>query len=62
MSLIGFGRWRFPQAQFGKDNDASSGSKGDYIFRELDAQGSEIVSIMFEMKNENDETATKKEK
>ncbi|MDK4681088.1 DUF2130 domain-containing protein [Kingella negevensis] len=50
----------FPQAQFGKDNDASSGSKGDYIFRELDAQGSEIVSIMFEMKNENDETATKK--
>ncbi|WP_230620802.1 DUF2130 domain-containing protein, partial [Kingella kingae] len=50
----------FPQAQFGKDNDASSGSKGDYIFREPDAQGSEIVSIMFEMKNENDETATKK--
>ncbi|WP_038316252.1 DUF2130 domain-containing protein, partial [Kingella kingae] len=50
----------FPQAQFGKDNDASSGSKGDYIFRETDGQGSEIVSIMFEMKNENDETATKK--
>lgn len=50
----------FPQAQFSKDNDASSGSKGDYIFRETDGQGSEIVSIMFEMKNENDETATKK--
>ncbi|WP_329535333.1 DUF2130 domain-containing protein, partial [Kingella kingae] len=50
----------FPQAQFGKDNDASSGSKGDYIFRETDGQGSEIVSIMFEMKNENDGTATKK--
>ncbi|WP_038311254.1 DUF2130 domain-containing protein [Kingella kingae] len=50
----------FPQAQFGKDNDAFSGSKGDYIFRETDGQGSEIVSIMFEMKNENDGTATKK--
>ncbi|MDK4525417.1 DUF2130 domain-containing protein [Kingella kingae] len=50
----------FPQAQFSKDNDASSGSKGDYIFRETDGQGSEIVSIMFEMKNENDGTATKK--
>ena len=50
----------FPTAQFGKDNDAASGSKGDYIFREWDEQGNEIVSIMFEMKNENDETATKK--
>ena len=50
----------FPNAQFSKDNDATSGSKGDYIFRELDEQGNEIVSIMFEMKNENDETATKK--
>ncbi|MBK0395122.1 MULTISPECIES: DUF2130 domain-containing protein [Kingella] len=50
----------FPQAQFGKDNDAAGGSKGDYIFREQDGAGNEIVSIMFEMKNENDETATKK--
>ena len=50
----------FPQAQFGKDNDSTSGSKGDYIFREQDDAGNEIVSIMFEMKNENDETATKK--
>ncbi|ASK28003.1 DUF2130 domain-containing protein [Neisseria chenwenguii] len=50
----------FPQAQFGKDNDAASGSKGDYIYREFDENGTEIVSIMFEMKNENDETATKK--
>lgn len=50
----------FPMAQFGKDNDATSGSKGDYIFREFDANGTEILSIMFEMKNENDETATKK--
>ena len=50
----------FPQAQFGKDNDAAGGSKGDYIFREQDGSGNEIVSIMFEMKNENDETATKK--
>lgn len=50
----------FPQAQFGKDNDAASGSKGDYIYRELDEDGTEIVSIMFEMKNEGDETATKK--
>ena len=50
----------FPNAQFSKDNDATSGSKGDYIFRELDEQGNEIISIMFEMKNENDETATKK--
>ncbi|XXQ67921.1 DUF2130 domain-containing protein [Neisseriaceae bacterium B1] len=50
----------FPQAQFGKDNDASNGSKGDYIYRELDNDGNEIISIMFEMKNQNDETATKK--
>jgi len=50
----------FPHAQFGKDNDVSSGSKGDYIFRDQDNDKNEIVSIMFEMKNENDTTATKK--
>jgi hypothetical protein len=50
----------FPNATFGKDNDASSGSKGDYIYRETDDAGVEIISIMFEMKNENDTTATKK--
>lgn len=50
----------FPQAVFGKDNDAKTGSKGDYIYRETDEEGNEIISIMFEMKNENDETATKK--
>lgn len=50
----------FQNATFGKDNDASSGSKGDYIYRETDENGTEIISIMFEMKNENDETATKK--
>ena len=50
----------FPNAYFGKDNDSSSGTKGDFIFRETDAQGNEIISIMFEMKNENDETTTKK--
>ncbi len=50
----------FPRAYFEKDNDASSGSKGDYIFRDLDESGTEIVSIMFEMKNESDTTATKK--
>lgn len=50
----------FPRAYFEKDNDASTGSKGDYIFRDLDESGTEIVSIMFEMKNENDTTATKK--
>lgn len=49
----------FKNAQFGKDNDASSGSKGDYIYREFDDAGNEIISIMFEMKNEGDETATK---
>ncbi len=50
----------FPNAYFEKDNDARSGSKGDYIYREADDQGNEIISIMFEMKNEGDETATKK--
>jgi hypothetical protein len=50
----------FPKAYFEKDNDSRSGSKGDYIYRELDEAGNEIVSIMFEMKNEGDETATKK--
>lgn len=49
----------FPRAYFEKDNDARSGSKGDYIFRDSDESGTEIVSIMFEMKNENDLTATK---
>ncbi len=49
----------FPHAYFEKDNDARTGSKGDYIFRELDEDGNEIVSIMFEMKNENETTATK---
>ena len=49
----------FPKAYFEKDNDARSGSKGDYIFRDLDEVGTEIVSIMFEMKNESDRTATK---
>ena len=49
----------FQNAYFEKDNDASTGSKGDYIFRETDQQGTEVVSIMFEMKNENDTTATK---
>lgn len=50
----------FQNAYFEKDNDASGGTKGDYIFKESDADGNEIVSIMFEMKNENDTTATKK--
>lgn len=50
----------FPNAYFEKDNDARSGSKGDYIFKDQDIEGTEIVSIMFEMKNENDTTATKK--
>lgn len=49
----------FPRAYFEKDNDARAGSKGDYIFRDTDEAGTEIVSIMFEMKNENDQTATK---
>ena len=50
----------FQHAYFEKDNDARSGSKGDYIFKDRDADGTEIVSIMFEMKNEMDTTATKK--
>lgn len=50
----------FPKAYFEKDNDSKSGSKGDYIFRETDEFGNEVVSIMFEMKNELDQTATKK--
>ncbi len=50
----------FPKAYFEKDNDAKTGSKGDFIFREADDDGTEFISIMFEMKNENDETATKK--
>lgn len=49
----------FQNAYFEKDNDAKNGSKGDYVFRENDESGNEIVSIMFEMKNEGDETATK---
>ena len=49
----------FPRAYFEKDNDARTGSKGDYIFRDTDDGGTEIVSIMFEMKNESDRTATK---
>jgi len=49
----------FPRAYFEKDNDARNGSKGDYIFRDSDDAGTEIVSIMFEMKNESDSTATK---
>ena len=50
----------FPNAYFDKDNDASFGSKGDYIFRDIDTEGNEIVSIMFEMKNECDSTSSKK--
>lgn len=50
----------FARAYFEKDNDARSGSKGDYIFRDRDEHGTEVVSIMFEMKNEADQTATKK--
>lgn len=60
---IEFNRLRataFPRAYFEKDNDARSGSKGDFIFRDQDENGTEIVSIMFEMKNENDSTASKK--
>ncbi|RDB66806.1 DUF2130 domain-containing protein [Eggerthella sinensis] len=47
----------FPRAYFEKDNDASEGSKGDFIFRECDEDGTEIVSIMFEMKNESDDSS-----
>lgn len=50
----------FSKAYFEKDNDSRTGSKGDYIFRDMDDSGIETVSIMFEMKNESDETATKK--
>lgn len=50
----------FQNAYFEKDNDSRSGSKGDFIFRETDELGNEIISIMFEMKNESDQTATKK--
>ncbi len=59
---ISFNRLRatgFQSAYFEKDNDAKSGSKGDYIFRDYDEDGLEYISIMFEMKNEADETATK---
>ena len=49
----------FPNAEFGKDNDVRTGSKGDFIYRERDENGTEIISIMFEMKNEMDTTATK---
>lgn len=60
---IEFNRMRpigFQNAYFEKDNDARAGSKGDYIFRDFDSEGNEYISIMFEMKNESDETATKK--
>lgn len=60
---IEFNRLRataFKNAHFEKDNDASDGTKGDYIFRQYDESENEVVSIMFEMKNEGDETATKK--
>tara|TARA_B100000787_G_scaffold102236_1_gene75596 strand:- start:1837 stop:3090 length:1254 start_codon:yes stop_codon:yes gene_type:complete len=50
----------FQKAYFEKDNDASCGTKGDYIYKEEDINGNEVMSIMFEMKNENDETASKK--
>ena len=49
----------FQNAYFEKDNDARTGSKGDYIYREFDENGTEIISIMFEMKNENDQTSSK---
>ncbi len=50
----------FQRARFGKDNDAADGSKGDYIYRELDDDGSEVVSIMFEMKNEAEDSTHRK--
>ena len=58
---VEFNRLRplFKNAFFEKDNDAKTGSKGDFIFKDFDDDGNEIVSIMFEMKNEADETATK---
>ena len=49
----------YPYAYFDKDNDASEGTKGDFIFRDYTDDGMEYVSIMFEMKNEGDTTATK---
>tara|TARA_Y100001968_G_scaffold333907_1_gene400876 strand:- start:367 stop:1656 length:1290 start_codon:yes stop_codon:yes gene_type:complete len=58
-----FNRFRstaFPKAYFEKDSNINNGSKGDFIFRDYDSKGLEITSIMFEMKNENDTTATKK--
>jgi hypothetical protein len=51
--------YTYPNAYFEKDNDSKTGSKGDFIFRDYDSNGTEIVSIMFEMKNEMDTTATK---
>ena len=60
---IEFNRMRaiaFPNAYFGKDNDVKEGTKGDYVFREEDESGVELISIMFEMKNETDTTSTKK--
>ncbi len=50
----------FQNVYFEKDNDASSGSKGDFVYREFDDEGNEVISIMFEMKNESDQTASKK--
>ena len=50
----------FQNAYFEKDNDLKGDTKGDYIYKEIDEEGNEIISIIFEMKNENDETATKK--
>jgi len=50
----------FQSAYFEKDNDTKGGTKGDYIYKEVDKDGNEVMSIMFEMKNENDETASKK--
>jgi len=50
----------FQNAYFEKDNDSTGGTKGDYIYKEVDDEGNEVISIMFEMKNENDETVTKK--
>jgi hypothetical protein len=50
----------FPKAKFGKDNDSTSGTKGDFVFRDYDEAGNEIVSIMFEMKNEDEDTKKKR--
>lgn len=61
---VSFRQWQsagaFKNVHFEKDNDATSGTKGDYIYRETDDAGNEILSIMFEMKNEADESSTKK--